>query len=170
MANVLGELNAPVRLRKWDAAAAETGKRKEEEEALMGLATSLVRSAHLMCKLSFPRWRLCARTIADAELWEKLAASSSSSDKSCGFFSGCGLGKTKLPLLFDPIHRLPELCSLRYDLTIPFARYLAMNNIYNALRRKLLDVMLEFCGVPPEKFRMVCSSINKLDKRTFEEV
>ena len=39
-------LNAPVRLRKWDAAAAETGEGKEEEEAL------IVWSAHWMCKLA----------------------------------------------------------------------------------------------------------------------
>ena len=36
--------------------------------------------------------------------------------------------------------------------------------------RKLLDGMLEICGVPAEKFRTVCSSIDKLDKLTFEEV
>jgi histidyl-tRNA synthetase len=127
-----------------------------------------------------------------------------------------------------------ELCSLRYDLTVPFARYLAMNkNNISALKRyqiakvyrrddpskgryrdfyqcdfdiagvyelmeldfevikvltelldqlgigtyeiklnhrKLLDGMLEVCGVPPEKFRTVCSSIDKLDKQTFEQV
>jgi histidyl-tRNA synthetase len=127
-----------------------------------------------------------------------------------------------------------ELCSLRYDLTVPFARYLTMNkNNISALKRyqiakvyrrddpskgryrdfyqcdfdiagvyelmeldfevikvltelldqlgigtyeiklnhrKLLDGMLEVCGVPPEKFRTVCSSIDKLDKQTFEQV
>ena len=125
-----------------------------------------------------------------------------------------------------------ELCSLRYDLTVPFARHLAMNNL-SALRRyqiakvyrrdnpskgryrefyqcdfdiagvyepmepdfevikvltelldkldigvyeiklnhrKLLDGMLEICGVPAEKFKTVCPSIDKLDKLTFEEV
>jgi histidyl-tRNA synthetase len=36
--------------------------------------------------------------------------------------------------------------------------------------RKLLDGMLEICGVPHEKFRTVCSSIDKLDKQTFEQV
>jgi histidyl-tRNA synthetase len=36
--------------------------------------------------------------------------------------------------------------------------------------RKLLDGMLEICGVPPQKFRTVCSSIDKLDKQTFEQV
>jgi histidyl-tRNA synthetase len=122
---------------------------------------------------------------------------------------------------------------LRYDLTVPFARYLAMNNHITTMRRyqiakvyrrdrpskgryrefyqcdfdiagvyepmqadfevikvltelldkldigmyeiklnhrKLLDGMLEICGVPPEKFRTVCSSIDKLDKLTVEEV
>jgi len=36
--------------------------------------------------------------------------------------------------------------------------------------RRLLDGMLEICGVPPEKFRTVCSSIGKLDKLTVEDV
>ncbi|KAH7661097.1 Histidine-tRNA ligase/ATP phosphoribosyltransferase regulatory subunit protein [Dioscorea alata] len=36
--------------------------------------------------------------------------------------------------------------------------------------QKLLDVMLEICGIPSEKFRTVCSSIDKLDKQTFEYV
>ncbi|KAI0501257.1 hypothetical protein KFK09_016200 [Dendrobium nobile] len=36
--------------------------------------------------------------------------------------------------------------------------------------RKLLDVMLEICGVSSEKFRTVCSSIDKLDKQSFEQV
>ncbi|CAL5360992.1 unnamed protein product [Camellia sinensis] len=125
-----------------------------------------------------------------------------------------------------------ELCSLRYDLTVPFARYVAMNGItsfkryqiakvyrrdnpskgryrefyqcdfdiagqYEAMgpdfevikvmtelldelnigdyevklsHRKLLDGMLDICGVPPEKFRTICSSIDKLDKQSFEQV
>ncbi|KAM7476186.1 hypothetical protein LguiB_023429 [Lonicera macranthoides] len=36
--------------------------------------------------------------------------------------------------------------------------------------RKLLDGMLDICGVPPEKFRTVCSSIDKLDKQPFEQI
>lgn len=36
--------------------------------------------------------------------------------------------------------------------------------------RKLLDGMLEICGVPSEKFRTICSSIDKLDKQPFEQV
>ncbi|KAK3140710.1 hypothetical protein QOZ80_5AG0404720 [Eleusine coracana subsp. coracana] len=137
-------------------------------------------------------------------------------------------------LIYDLADQGGELCSLRYDLTVPFARYLAMNkNNISALKRyqiakvyrrdnpskgryrefyqcdfdiagvyelmepdfevvkvltelldqldigkyeiklnhrKLLDGMLEICGVPAEKFRTVCSSIDKLDKQTFEQV
>ncbi|KAJ0970850.1 hypothetical protein J5N97_018809 [Dioscorea zingiberensis] len=135
-------------------------------------------------------------------------------------------------LIYDLADQGGELCSLRYDLTVPFARYLAMNNI-SALKRyqiakvyrrdnpskgryrefyqcdfdiagqydpmepdfevvrvlnellnelsigdyeiklnhrKLLDGMLEICGVPSEKFRTVCSSIDKLDKQSFEQI
>ncbi|XP_077215094.1 histidine--tRNA ligase, cytoplasmic-like [Tasmannia lanceolata] len=135
-------------------------------------------------------------------------------------------------LIYDLADQGGEICSLRYDLTVPFARYLAMNNI-NALKRyqiakvyrrdnpskgryrefyqcdfdiagqhevmepdfevikvltelldelnigdyevklnhrKLLDGMLEICGVSPAKFRTVCSSIDKLDKQSFEQV
>ncbi|KAG5416625.1 hypothetical protein IGI04_004192 [Brassica rapa subsp. trilocularis] len=38
------------------------------------------------------------------------------------------------------------------------------------LADQLLDGMLEICGVPAEKFRTICSSIDKLDKQTFEQV
>lgn len=30
--------------------------------------------------------------------------------------------------------------------------------------------MLEICGVPSEKFRTICSSIDKLDKHSFEQI
>ena len=36
--------------------------------------------------------------------------------------------------------------------------------------RGLLDGLMEFCGVPPELFRGVCSAIDKLDKNSWEEV
>lgn len=36
--------------------------------------------------------------------------------------------------------------------------------------RKLLDGMMQICGVPPEKFRTICSSIDKLDKQSFQQV
>lgn len=30
--------------------------------------------------------------------------------------------------------------------------------------------MLDICGVPQEKFRTICSSIDKLDKQPFEQI
>ncbi|CAH8315142.1 unnamed protein product [Eruca vesicaria subsp. sativa] len=135
-------------------------------------------------------------------------------------------------LIYDIADQGGELCSLRYDLTVPFARYCAMNGITSFKKyqiakvyrrdnpshgryrefyqcdfdiaglfepmgpdfevvkiltelldkleigdyrvklnhRKLLDGMLEICGVPAEKFRTICSSIDKLDKQSFEQV
>jgi hypothetical protein len=46
-------------------------------------------------------------------------------------------------------------------------------SVFNQVKlnhRKLLDGMLEICGVPPEKFGTICSSIDKLDKQSFEQV
>ncbi|KAK3035525.1 hypothetical protein RJ639_034730 [Escallonia herrerae] len=135
-------------------------------------------------------------------------------------------------LVYDLADQGGELCSLRYDLTVPFARYVAMNGITSMKRyqigkvhrrdnpskgryrefyqcdfdiagdyktvapdsevvkiltelldelnigdyeiklnhRKLLDGILNFCGVPTEKFRTICSSIDKLDKLSFEQI
>ncbi|GKA59253.1 histidine--tRNA ligase, cytoplasmic [Tanacetum coccineum] len=134
-------------------------------------------------------------------------------------------------LIYDLADQGGELCSLRYDLTVPFARYVAMNGLTSFRRyqmakvyrrdkpskgryrefyqcdfdiagdesigadfevvkiltelldelnigeyeiklnhRKLLDGMLDICGVPSNKFRTVCSSIDKLDKQTFEQI
>ncbi|KAI6691335.1 hypothetical protein NL676_028163 [Syzygium grande] len=135
-------------------------------------------------------------------------------------------------LIYDLDDQGGELCSLRYDLTVPFARYMAMNGLTSLKRhqiakvyrrdnpskgryrefyqcdfdiagqnvrmgpdfevvvilidlldklnigdyevklnhRKLLDGMLEICGVPSEKFRTICSSIDKLDKQPFEQI
>ncbi|KAM2363364.1 hypothetical protein ACFX1X_002432 [Malus domestica] len=135
-------------------------------------------------------------------------------------------------LIYDLADQGGELLSLRYDLTVPFARYVAMNGITSYKRyqiakvyrrdnpskgryrefyqcdfdiagqfekmgpdfevikiltelldelnigdyeiklnhRKLLDGMFEICGVPPEKFRTICSSIDKLDKQSFEQI
>lgn len=135
-------------------------------------------------------------------------------------------------LIYDLADQGGELCSLRYDLTVPFARYVAMNGLTSFKRyqiakvyrrdnpskgryrefyqcdfdiagkfekmgpdfevikiltelldelqigdyevklnhRKLLDGMLFICGVPPEKFRTICSSIDKLDKQPFEQI
>ncbi|XP_030474691.2 histidine--tRNA ligase, cytoplasmic-like [Syzygium oleosum] len=135
-------------------------------------------------------------------------------------------------LIYDLADQGGELCSLRYDLTVPFARCMAMNGLTSLKRyqiatvyrrdkpskgryrefyqcdfdiagqnvrmgpdfevikiltelldklnigdyeiklnrRKLLDGMLEICGVPSEKFRTICSSIDKLDKQSFEHI
>lgn len=135
-------------------------------------------------------------------------------------------------LIYDLADQGGELCSLRYDLTVPFARYMAMNGLTSLKRyqiakvyrrdnpskgryrefyqcdldiagqnvrmgpdyevievlvelldklnigdyeiklnhRKLLDGMLEICGVPAEKFRTICSSIDKLDKQSFDQI
>lgn len=137
-------------------------------------------------------------------------------------------------LIYDLADQGGESLSLRYDLTVPFARYLAMNKIANIKRyqiakvyrrdnpsvargryrefyqcdydiagqydemipeaecvfvvteilrsldvgefrvkvnhRLLLDGLLETCGVPADKFRTVCSSIDKLDKSPWSEV
>lgn len=127
-----------------------------------------------------------------------------------------------------------EILSLRYDLTVPLARYLAMNKISSIKRyhiakvyrrdnpamtrgryrefyqcdfdiagtydpmiadaecvkvvseiltsldigdfviklnhRELLDGMFEACGVPSDKFRTICSSVDKLDKSPWSDV
>ncbi|CAI6367363.1 unnamed protein product [Macrosiphum euphorbiae] len=137
-------------------------------------------------------------------------------------------------LIYDLADQGGESLSLRYDLTVPFARYLAMNKIANIKRyqiakvyrrdnpsitrgryrefyqcdydiagqydemipeaecvfvaaeimktldagnfkvkvnhRLLLDGLFESCGVPTEKFRTICSSVDKLDKSPWEEV
>ena len=36
--------------------------------------------------------------------------------------------------------------------------------------RVLLDAIFEICGVPPDKFRSICSAVDKLDKAPWEEV
>ncbi|XP_011494003.1 PREDICTED: histidine--tRNA ligase, cytoplasmic isoform X2 [Ceratosolen solmsi marchali] len=137
-------------------------------------------------------------------------------------------------LIYDLKDQGGEILALRYDLTVPFARYLAMNKITNIKRyhiakvyrrdnpamtkgryrefcqcdfdiagqydpmlpdseclriiyetlksldlesfnikvnhRCLLDGIFAACGVPQEKFRNICSSVDKLDKTPWEEV
>lgn len=137
-------------------------------------------------------------------------------------------------LMYDLKDQGGELLSLRYDLTVPFARYLAMNKVKNMKRyqvgkvwrrespsvtqgryrefcqcdfdiagqydpmipdaeclkiiceilsglqlgdflikvndRQILDGMLAVCGVPESKFHTVCSSIDKLDKMSWNDV
>ena len=161
-------------------------------------------------------------------------------------------------LIYDLADQGGELLSLRYDLTVPFARFLAMNSVGNIKRfhiakvyrrdnpqltkviaelffryydimiialyhnkylkgryrefyqcdfdvagvytkmvpdaevitvakeilsdlpigsfmiklnhRKLLDAIFDICGVPTEKFRTICSAVDKLDKMSWEDV
>lgn len=137
-------------------------------------------------------------------------------------------------LIYDLKDQGGEILSLRYDLTVPLARYLAMSKIASIKRyhiakvyrrdnpsmtrgryrefyqcdfdiagtydpmladaecvrvvaeilealqvgafvvklnhRQLLDGMFECCGVPADKFRTCCSSVDKLDKATWSEV
>uniref|UniRef100_A0A8C9AAU6 Histidine--tRNA ligase, cytoplasmic n=1 Tax=Prolemur simus TaxID=1328070 RepID=A0A8C9AAU6_PROSS len=137
-------------------------------------------------------------------------------------------------LIYDLKDQGGELLSLRYDLTVPFARYLAMNKLTNIKRyhiakvyrrdnpamtrgryrefyqcdfdiagqfdpmipdaeclkimceilsslqigdflvkvndRRILDGMFAICGVSDSKFRTICSSVDKLDKVSWDEV
>ncbi|XP_037938865.1 histidine--tRNA ligase, cytoplasmic-like [Teleopsis dalmanni] len=137
-------------------------------------------------------------------------------------------------LIYDLKDQGGEILSLRYDLTVPLARYLAMSKIASIKRyhiakvyrrdnpsitrgryrefyqcdfdiagtydlmlpdaecvkivaevldtleigdyviklnhRQLLDGMFEACGVPADKFRAICSSVDKLDKSPWAEV
>lgn len=137
-------------------------------------------------------------------------------------------------LIYDLADQGGEMLALRYDLTVPFARYLAVHGVDTIKRyhigkvyrrdqpamnsgrfrefyqcdydvagthptmvadaevlkvvvdvllqlrigefkvklnhRKLLDAMMDICGVPAAKFRSICSAVDKLDKETWETV
>ncbi|KAI8463085.1 MAG: hypothetical protein J3K34DRAFT_158180 [Monoraphidium minutum] len=137
-------------------------------------------------------------------------------------------------LIYDLADQGGEALSLRYDLTVPFARYVAVNQVGNIKRyhigkvyrrdqpqmnrgrfreffqcdfdiagsypamvpdaevlkvlveilddldlgayevklnhRGLLDAMLDIAGVPSQKFRAICSAIDKLDKEPWPAV
>ncbi|XP_063530505.1 histidine--tRNA ligase, cytoplasmic isoform X1 [Cydia strobilella] len=137
-------------------------------------------------------------------------------------------------LIYDLKDQGGEILSLRYDLTVPLARYLAMSKINTLKRyhiakvyrrdnpamtrgryrefyqcdfdiagqydpmvpdaeclrvvseildtldigryvlkvnhRRLLDGMFEACGVPADNFRATCSTVDKLDKLSWDEV
>jgi histidyl-tRNA synthetase len=138
-------------------------------------------------------------------------------------------------LIYDLADQGGELLSLRYDLTVPFARFLAMNSVGNIKRyhiakvyrrdqpqvqrgryrefyqcdfdiagsyapmvpdaetitiateilselpaigsflmklnhRVILDAVFELAGVPTDKFRTICSAVDKLDKLPWSEV
>ena len=137
-------------------------------------------------------------------------------------------------LIYDLADQGGEFLALRYDLTVPFARFLAMTSVGNIKRyhiakvyrrdqpvmakgryrefyqcdfdiagayspmvpdaeaitvaceilrdlpvgsfrvklnhRVLLDAIFEIAGVPANKFRPICSAVDKLDKEPWEEV
>jgi histidyl-tRNA synthetase len=137
-------------------------------------------------------------------------------------------------LIYDLADQGGETLALRYDLTVPFARFLAVNAVGNIKRyhigkvyrrdqpalsrgryrefyqcdfdiagtygrmvpdseclvvaceildalpignfgiklnhRRLLDAILDICGVPADKFRSICSAVDKLDKESWSEV
>ena len=137
-------------------------------------------------------------------------------------------------LIYDLADQGGETLALRYDLTVPFARFLAVNAVGNIKRyhigkvyrrdqpalsrgryrefyqcdfdiagtygrmvpdseclvvaceildalpignfgiklnhRRLLDAILDICGVPADKFRSICSAVDKLDKEPWSEV
>lgn len=137
-------------------------------------------------------------------------------------------------LIYDLADQGGELLALRYDLTVPFARFLSLNSVGNIKRfhigkvyrrdqpqlskgryrefyqcdfdiagtygrmvpdseclcvaseilaglpigdfgiklnhRRLLDAILDLCGVPSDKFRTICSAVDKLDKEPWSEV
>ena len=137
-------------------------------------------------------------------------------------------------LIYELADQGGELLALRYDLTVPFARFLALHSVGNIKRfhigkvyrrdnpniakgrfrefyqcdydvagdydsmipetevlsvaieilralpvgdfaiklnhRVLLDAMLDICGVPEEKFRPICSAVDKLDKEPWSAV
>lgn len=137
-------------------------------------------------------------------------------------------------LIYDLADQGGELLALRYDLTVPFARFLSLNSVGNIKRfhigkvyrrdqpqlskgryrefyqcdfdiagtygrmvpdseclcvaseilaslpignfgiklnhRRLLDAILDLSGVPADKFRIICSAVDKLDKEPWSEV
>lgn len=137
-------------------------------------------------------------------------------------------------LIYDLADQGGELLALRYDLTVPFARFLSLNAVGNIKRfhigkvyrrdqpqlskgryrefyqcdfdiagtygrmvpdseclcvaseilaslpignfgiklnhRRLLDAILDLSGVPADKFRTICSAVDKLDKEPWSEV
>lgn len=139
-------------------------------------------------------------------------------------------------LIYDLQDQGGELCALRYDLTVPFARFLAMNKQFRTMKRyqiakvyrrdqpimtkgryrefyqcdfdiagghfepmlpdaevfkviheilsavdvgkfvikcnhrAVLDGIFEVCGVPEDRFRAICSAVDKLDKLPWDAV
>ncbi|KAK8922787.1 Histidine--tRNA ligase, mitochondrial [Metarhizium anisopliae] len=72
-------------------------------------------------------------------------------------------------LIYDLQDQGGELCSLRYDLTVPFAP-LELGVTIKLNHRQVLDGMFAVAGVTPEKIRTISSAVDKLDKMSWEDV
>lgn len=72
----------------------------------------------------------------------------------------CCLGFEHAPPVLPPMQVLVEILD---DLKL--GTYEVKLN-----HRRLLDAMLDIAGVPPQRFRPICSAIDKLDKEPWEVV
>jgi hypothetical protein len=84
-------------------------------------------------------------------------------------------GRFGAPL--PPHHLLPPSCfiflllSFHFQVLVGILDELSLGEYEVKLNhRRLLDAMLDIAGVPPAKFRPICSAIDKLDKEPWEAV
>nr|GEY97078.1 histidine--tRNA ligase, cytoplasmic [Tanacetum cinerariifolium] len=185
-------------------------------------------ASDLRCCFMDPRWCTILEKLSNALLSLFDLKDARLDQGTCGFLKEQMAVRKKALLIITNVFERHELCSLRYDLTVPFARYVAMNRItsfrgyqmgkvyrrddpskgryrvfyqcdfdiagdesigadfevvniltellelnigeYELNHRKLVDGMFDICGVPSNKFRTVCSSIDKLDRQMFEQI
>ncbi|MCO5583152.1 hypothetical protein L7F22_037061 [Adiantum nelumboides] len=95
-------------------------------------------------------------TMERAQGGNKGACDLGSSSESCRSLSTAEKRSLKVPALVMATNR-----SFRREVKVPKVK---LNH------QRLLDGILEICGVPAEKFRTICSAINKLDKLTWDDV
>ena len=81
-----------------------------------------------------------------------------------------GQAQIKLSLSPSP-PLLPSLLSFYFQVLVEILDELSLGEYEVKLNhRRLLDAMLDIAGVPPQKFRPICSAIDKLDKEPWEAV
>ena len=61
-----------------------------------------------------------------------------------------------LSIIYELLHAIGTTCGFDFEIKVS--------------HRKLLSIMTQVAGVPPEKFKAVCSSVDKLDKSPWSEV
>ena len=68
---------------------------------------------------------------------------------------------------FPPMVADAEVITVAYEILsdLPIGGFMLKLN-----HRGILDAIFEICGVPAEKFRPICSAVDKLDKASWEEV